>query len=77
LGNLTILEHLYLENNSSLTGALPQTLTGLTKLEQFFFQGTGLCAPLDATFQAWLQSIAETNGSNCSSSSILGQIINR
>ena len=77
LGNLTILEHLYLENNSSLTGVLPQSLTGLTKLERFFFQGTGLCAPLDAAFQAWLQSIAETNGSNCASSSILGQIIDR
>lgn len=77
LGNLTILEHLYLENNSSLTGALPQSLTGLTKLERFFFQGTGLCAPLNAAFQAWLQSIAETNGSNCASSSMLGQIINR
>ena len=77
LGNLTILEHLYLENNSSLTGVLPQSLTGLTKLERFFFQGTGLCAPIDAAFQAWLQSIAETNGSNCASSSMLGQIINR
>ena len=77
LGNLTKLEHLYFENNSSLTGALPQSLTGLTKLERFFFQGTGLCAPLDAAFQTWLQSIAETNGSNCASSSMLGQIINR
>ena len=77
LGNLTILEHLYLENNSSLTGVLPQSLTGLTKLERFFFQGTGLCAPIDAAFQAWLQSIAETNGSNCASSSMLGQIIDR
>ena len=77
LSNLTNLTELYLNDNTSLTSALPQSLTGLTKLEKFLFQDTGLCAPLDAAFQAWLQSIAETNGSNCSSSSILRQVINR
>ncbi|MYC14275.1 MAG: hypothetical protein F4Y39_11165 [Gemmatimonadetes bacterium] len=77
LGDLSNLTKLRLDNNAFLAGALPQSLTGLTKLEQLFFENTGLCAPLDAAFQAWLQSIAETNGSNCASSSILGQIINR
>ena len=65
LGNLTNLTELYLNDNTSLTGALSQSLTGLTKLEQFFFQNTELCAPFNAVFQTWLQSIAETNGSNC------------
>ena len=76
LSNLTNLTELYLNDNASLRGALPQNLTGLTKLEKLLFQDTGLCAPLDAAFQAWLQGIAETNGSNCASSSILGQVIN-
>ena len=65
LGNLTNLVLLTL-NSNQLSGALPQNLTRLTKLERFYFQDTGLCAPLDAAFQAWLQGIANTNGSNCS-----------
>ncbi len=66
LGNLSNLERLWLEDNASLTGAFPQSLTGLTKLKQFYFHNTGLCASLDAAFQAWFQGIAETSGSNCS-----------
>ncbi|MDE0552657.1 MAG: leucine-rich repeat domain-containing protein [Candidatus Poribacteria bacterium] len=66
LGNLSNLEFLLLQDNTSLMGALPQSLTGLTKLEQFYFNNTGLCAPLDAAFQMWLQDIAEASGSNCS-----------
>ena len=66
LGNLTNLTELNIGQNN-LSGALPQSLTGLTKLEKFFFGGEGgLCAPLDAAFQAWLQGIAEISGSNCS-----------
>ena len=66
LGNLTNLEWLWLNSNTSLTGVLPQSLTKLTKLERFSFGGTGLCAPLDPAFQAWLKGIAETSGENCS-----------
>ena len=66
LGNLSNLEFLRLQDNASLMGALPQSLTGLTKLATFYFGGTGLCAPLDAAFQAWLEGIAEISGSNCS-----------
>ena len=65
LGKLSNLVGLTLEDNASLTGALPQSLSGLTKLAQFQFHNTGLCAPLDAAFQTWLQGIEETNGSNC------------
>ena len=66
LGNLTNLEWLYLHNNTSLTDALPQSLTKLAKLEAFYFQDTGLCAPLGAPFQTWFQGIKLTSGSNCS-----------
>ena len=66
LGNLTNLTELNIGQNN-LSGVLPQSLTGLTKLEKFFFGGEGgLCAPSDAAFQAWLEGIAETSGSNCS-----------
>ena len=66
LGNLVNLTELNLGGNQ-LSGTLPQSLTMLTKLEKFSFWSTGgLCAPLDATFQAWLQGIASTSGDNCS-----------
>ncbi|MYC16406.1 MAG: hypothetical protein F4Y39_21980 [Gemmatimonadetes bacterium] len=66
LGKLSNLELLSLEDNTSLTGALPQSLTGLIKLKEFYFTNTGLCAPLDAAFQTWLQGITDASGSNCS-----------
>ncbi|MDE2954331.1 MAG: leucine-rich repeat domain-containing protein, partial [Gemmatimonadota bacterium] len=65
LGKLSYLEILRLEDNTSLMGELPQSLSGLTNLKQFYFYNTGLCAPLDPAFQTWLQGIEETNGSNC------------
>ena len=58
LGQLTNLTTLNLSNNA-LTDAIPQSLTGLTKLDQFSFYHTGLCAPLNAAFQTWLQGIDE------------------
>ena len=69
LGNLINLTELWISNNAALTGSLPQSLTNLTKLEVFNFDATGLCAPLDAAFQTWLQGIEETNGENCSGTS--------
>ena len=65
LGNLAKLKKLYLNGNSGLTGQLPQSLTNLENLDTFHFQDTGLCAPLDTDFQAWLGTVAETQGSNC------------
>ncbi|MXZ10143.1 MAG: hypothetical protein F4Y79_11960 [Gemmatimonadetes bacterium] len=66
LGNLSNLEVLWLQDNASLMGALPLNLSRLTKLRQFYFNNTGLCAPLDAAFQTWLQDIEDASGSNCS-----------
>ena len=65
LGKLSKLKYLRVNNNESLTGALPQSLTRLTEMLGFYFAGTGLCAPLDSTFQTWLQAIKETSGPNC------------
>lgn len=53
-------------NGTYRTYSMADGLAGVTKLERFLVQGTGLCAPLDPAFQAWLQGIATTSGSNCS-----------
>ena len=57
LGNLESLTQLYVHGNSGLRGPLPNDLTG-TDLNTFQWFGTGLCAPTDATFQQWLDSIS-------------------
>ena len=64
-GKLTMLKFLEVHNNASLTGALPKSLTGLTELARFYFDGTSLCAPVDAAFQRWLEGIEATRGVNC------------
>ena len=65
LGKLSNLANLRLDDNVHLTGTLPHSLVGLTRLKSFGFHNTGLCAPLDAPFQTWLQGIEDTSGSNC------------
>ena len=51
---------------NSLTGQLPQSMTGLARLDYFYFdQNAGLCAPSDAAFQAWLQSLEHYRGDTC------------
>ena len=65
LGDLSNLKLLYLSDNN-LTGALPQSLTGISGLESFrFHNNSGLCAPIDEEFQTWLHGIAKIYGSSC------------
>ena len=69
LGNLSNLTRLYLDGNSGLSGPLPGSFTSLTSLTHLDLSGTGLCAPTDASFQAWLEDIAIRLGVvNCVSS---------
>ena len=56
LGVLTRLTGLYL-NDNELTGMIPPELENLTQLQVFDIRNTGLCAPSDAAFQAWLATI--------------------
>ena len=65
LGNLSHLELLTLHGNAGLLGALPETLTKITGLHRLTFDETGLCAPLDENFQAWLIKIPDRQGPNC------------
>ena len=66
LGNLIGLFHLSLDLNAELTGPLPQTLTSITDLYSLYFLDTGLCAPLNDSFQAWFRDITDREGVNCS-----------
>ena len=63
LGNLVNLESLDLSWNP-LTGSLPQSLTRLSQLTYLDISGTGACAPNDAEFLAWLETI-EFDGDTC------------
>ena len=55
LGSLSNLRILSISGNSSLSGPLPGSFTGLTSLTSLLLSGTGLCAPTDAEFQAWVR----------------------
>ena len=66
LGNLIGLFHLSLDLNAELTGPLPQTLTSITDLYSLYFLDTGLCAPFNDSFQAWIRQIPDREGVDCS-----------
>ena len=55
LGNLTILR---LDDNHALSGPLPRTMTGLTRLSTLVTGGTELCAPADPEFRKWLGGVS-------------------
>ena len=57
LGNLTKLHGLWLNRNGELRGPLPVGLRHLSTLEYLETQDTKVCAPRDAAFQTWLETI--------------------
>ena len=61
LGELPNLEYLSVFRNAGLAGALPRELMQ-APLEEFNWQGTGLCAPRDRRFQSWLETILNHQG---------------
>ena len=64
LSALTRLKTMNLAFNGSLSGPLPQGLTGLP-LEFLELNGTRLCAPPFAEFQAWLNGIPDSDVARC------------
>ena len=76
LGSLMNLEYLAF-NDNQLTGMLPSSLTRLAELEEFGFgSNSGLCAPANAVFQDWLESIPNDwlgipHGPQCADSAAL------
>ena len=57
LGTMTGLVSLWLALNPGLSGPLPDALTALDGLSNFRAGSTGLCAPEDEDFLAWLDGI--------------------
>ena len=65
-GELTDLSRLYLNDNPELAGALPDTMTALTRLEHLMAGDTGLCAPLDnPKVRAWIKGIPNNRIRSC------------
>ena len=65
LGQLELLRTLRVEDNQDMTGTLPQQLTNLPPLWEFKVSGTSLCAPVDSTFQAWLDTVRVHDVPDC------------
>ena len=61
LAHLAQMTELRIGGNPDLFGRLPLGLAGLS-LRTLHYAGTGLCAPVDASFQAWLDDIASHDG---------------
>ena len=59
------LEQLNLSGNGDLTGEIPDGLRDLSNLDSLNVSGTNVCAPRDAVFQAWLETI-DFQGAVCS-----------
>ena len=57
LGGLASLRGLGLTGNPRLSGPLPVELMSLGRLERLLVGGTGLCAPADPAFAAWLDRV--------------------
>ena len=57
LGRLTRLRWLFLSNNPGLAGPLPVSMIALDSLRWIATDGTALCVPADADFQAWIWGI--------------------
>ena len=68
-GGLRSLRELLLRDNPEMSGSLPATLTRLTSLETLQTHGTGLCAPSDAGFQAWLETVPNLRVAACGAGS--------
>ena len=65
LGNLSELRVLYLNANPYLSGHLPAGLKDLVRLTTLHAGGTGLCAPDDPEFRAWLGTLANQRVALC------------
>ena len=64
-GRLSKLEFLMMSNNPRMSGVLPRSLVAMDALRAFHAGGTGLCAPADAGFQAWLGTVTDRRVSDC------------
>ena len=66
LGGLGKLVHFRLGRNTGMSGVLPDSLTMLGSLESLLAGDTGLCAPADSDFLAWLNRVVIQRVALCS-----------
>ena len=64
-GDMASLQELGLASNTGMQGHLPADLTSLHALDGLTAGGTGLCAPPDLDFQAWLQGVHKRRITQC------------
>ena len=62
--NLANLYGLYI-GDSGVTGVLPDWLRNLPRLASLVWRGADVCAPRDAAFQAWLETLYYSDGFTC------------
>lgn len=65
LGDMAGLRQLDLTDNEELAGELPGALASLDPLDKLLTGGTGVCAPSDTTFLAWMERIPESRVARC------------
>ena len=65
LSNLAFLSRLTISYNAGLSGALPDSLVSLQNLTDFHAGGTDLCAPLNSSFNAWLEALRYYRVARC------------
>ena len=65
---LASLRKLILTANAAMSGALPDGLAALGELEFLATGGTGLCAPRDTGFEAWLAALSSAHVATCGGS---------
>lgn len=65
LGDLARLNALVLNDSPGLAGPVPLSLGRLGSARMFLAGGTGLCAPADTTFLAWLEALPQRRLARC------------
>ena len=74
-GGLTQLRSLALQSNADMSGVLPASLTKLASLKTFQTDGTGLCAPSEADFLAWLEGVSNRRVALCEGESATAYLV--
>ena len=65
IGGMASLREMGLTGNSDMAGPLPTGMTALSRLDALLAGGTGLCAPTDPGFQAWLDGVYKRRIAPC------------
>ncbi len=65
IGELANLTHLAVTHNAGMSGPLPSTFENLRQVRALLAGGTGVCAPADPGFQAWLETVPKRRIASC------------